>query len=194
MRSLSLAVIAVAVGVVACREVVTAPDSAVDPSLRNYSSAPSNPPPPDVDTSVAGQTGGTTFELRVRYFFNPAGNSGWIKFDSEIGDVTVDKNAQIRYSNGVFSGKGLVTVGDVVIDLTRVSQTSQFSSCKSWTNPPEPVTPTADTAPVGCFNVVIDGINGTPVYLTEGCPTDKSVYDPRRICYSREAPPADVIK
>ena len=186
MKRLSLALIVSAVSLVACKEMVTAPGASSDLSARYLVAAnPDNPPPPDVDTQSVGSSGGTTFTLNVRYFFNKVGSSGWIKFDSEAGDVSVDKNAQIRYSQGVFSGKGVVTVGTLAIDLSRVSQTSQFSSCESWSAPigtGDAVT-TADTAPVGCFNLVIGGASGSPdIYLTEGCPTSKDVYDPRKVC------------
>jgi hypothetical protein len=128
------------------------------------------------------------FTLNVRYFFNKVGNSGWLKFDSEEGSATVDKNAQIRYSQGAFTGKGFVTVGGTTLDLSRVSQSSQFSSCEVWSAPigtTDGVT-TADAAPVGCFNLVIPTVGGSDVFLTEKCTTTKGVYDPRAVCRSTD--------
>ena len=179
MKRLSLAVLVVAVGVAACSEAVMAPQATVDPSVKF---AVSNPPPPDVDTGAVGAGGGTTFTLQVRYFFNKVGNAGWIKFDSELGDVSVDKNAQIRYSNGVFSGKGIVSVAGQTIDLALVSQDSQFSSCEAWSAPTgTDVLP--DAAPVGCFNLIIGSIgNPDEFFLTEGCPTSPDAFDPRAVC------------
>ena len=186
MKRLSLALIVSAVTLAACKEMVTAPSSSANLSARYFATSPDNPPPPDVDTQAVGTSSGTSFTLNVRYFFNKPANSGWIKFDSEVGDVSVDKNAQIRYSGGVFSGKGIVTVGSLSIDLSRVSQTSQFSSCDPWSIIGPDASTTADTAPVGCFNLVIGGVNGSPdIYLTEGCPTNKDVYDPRPVCKTR---------
>ena len=191
MKRLSLALIVSAVSLVACKEMVTAPNSSADLSARYaFVGGGGNPPPPDVDTQAVGSSGGQTFTVGVRYFFNKPANSGWLKFDSEAGDVTVDKNAQVRYSQGVFSGKGIVTVstasGPASFDLSRVSQTSKFSSCESWSAPigtGDAVT-TSDTAPVGCFNLVIGGVSGSPdIYLTEKCGTTKEdIYDPRAVC------------
>ncbi|MEO5903984.1 MAG: hypothetical protein ABIQ55_08235, partial [Gemmatimonadaceae bacterium] len=111
MKRMPLVAVFAAVSLVACKEIVTAPPSSADLSTRYLGVGNSNPPPPDVDTQAVGTSGGTTFTLNVRYFFNKTGNSGWLKFESGIGDVTVDQNAQIKYSNGVFSGKGIITVG-----------------------------------------------------------------------------------
>lgn len=185
MKRLSLALVVTAVALAACKETVTAPASSADLSARYFAG---NPPPPDVDTQSVGSSGSTSFTLNVRYFFNKVGNSGWLKFDSDVGDVTVDKNAQVRYSNGIFSGKGVVTVGSLLIDLSHVSQTSKFASCEAWSTPvgTTDAAPTADTAPVGCFNLVIGGVNGSPdIFLTEKCTTNKDVYDPRGVCQTR---------
>lgn len=186
MKRVPLVAIVAAIGLVACKEIATAPSSTADLSTRFYSAASSNPPPPDVDTQAVGSSGGTTFTLNVRYFFNKPGNSGWLKFESNVPGATVDKNAQIRYSGGVFSGKGIVTVSGVTLDLTRVSQASQFSSCEAWgaRTGGSDVVKTGDTAPsVGCFNLVIGKVTGgSDVYLTEKCASTQGVYDPRAVC------------
>jgi hypothetical protein len=186
MRRTVLAVLSV-IGLAACQQMTTEPSANQTLSIR---SVVSNPPPPPIDSGSVGLDGSTntTFTLNITYFFNKTANTGWIKFDSELGDASVDKNAQIRYSSGLFSGKGTVTIGDVSIDLSRVSQASQFSSCEVWSTVvgTGDTTPTTnDTAPVGCFNIVINNADGTSTYLPEKCPTSKDVYDPRAVCNSR---------
>jgi len=185
MKRIVLAVVAV-VGLTACQQMITEPAANSGLSLRMVGD---NPPPPPIDSGSVGLADGstTTFTLSTRYFFNKTANSGWLKFDSELGDVSVDKNAQVRYSQGVFSGKGVITVGDVIIDLSRVSQTSQFSSCESWgtTVGTTDTTPTATAPLVGCFNLVIGDTEGSRIFLTEKCPTSKDIYDPRAVCKSR---------
>ncbi len=186
MKRVPLAAIFAAVSLVACKETFTAPSSSADPSVRYYGE---NPPPPDVDTQAVGSNGSGTFAftLNVRYFFNKPANSGWLKFDSEQGDATVDKNAQIRYSGGVFSGKGTVTSqSGVVLDLTQVRQTSRFSSCAPWTTiGTSGAATTSETAPIGCFNLVIGGVDGD-VYLTEKCTSNPDAGDPRDVCKLRQ--------
>ena len=175
MKRISLAVLVLGVTVAACNEIATSPET-VNPPL---SLAFSNPPPPDVDTMAAGSADGQTYStFRVRYFFNTVGNAGWLKFDSEVGDVSVDKNAQVRYSQGVFSGKGFVTIAEsptsqLVIDLSTVTQTSSFTSCSAPVIAPSA---TADTRPEGgCFTLSFSGVtrNGvatsSPFVLVPGC-------------------------
>lgn len=185
MRRTAFAVVAV-IALAACQQMTTEPAAAPDLSIR---SLVSNPPPPPIDSGSVGYSEGTntTFNLRVTYFFNKTANSGWLKFDSEMGDASVDKNAQVRFSSGQFSGKGTITIGDVSIDLTKVSQTSQFGSCESWGSiiGPDIPTSTTDSAPVGCFNLVIGDTAGSRILLTEKCPTIKDAYDPRAVCKSR---------
>ena len=158
MKRISLAVLVLGVTVAACSEVATSPETVTAPVSLAYS----NPPPPDVDTMAAGTADGQTyFTLQVRYFFNPVGNAGWLKFDSEDGDVSVDKNAQVRYSQDVFSGKGFLTLTEssgskLVIDLSTVEQTSTFTSCSAPETAP---TSTDDTRTEGgCFSVSFSGL------------------------------------
>ncbi len=185
MKRIALAVVAV-LSLAACQQTITEPTAATNLSIRMFGS---NPPPPPIDSGSVGYSEGTSttrFFLNVTYFFNKTANSGWLKFDSELGDATVDKNAQVRYSNGQFSGKGIITVGDVVIDLSKVSQTSRFSSCESWGTVvgTTDTAPTSDSAPIGCFNLVIGDVAGSRIFLTEKC-TANQIYDPREVCKSR---------
>src|SRR5688572_25050844 len=172
MKRISLAVLVLGVTVAACSEVATSPET-VNPPL----SFLSNPPPPDVDTMAAGTADGQMHTFRVRYFFNTVGNAGWLKFDSEQGDVSVDKNAQVRYSQGVFSGKGFLTLtdgaGELVVDLSTVSQTSSFTSCTVAETAPSA---TEDTRPEGgCFSLSFSGVTRndlptrSPFVLVPGC-------------------------
>jgi hypothetical protein len=184
MKRIALAVAAV-VTLAACQQMTTEPTAATNLSIRTLVS---NPPPPPIDSGSVGYSGSTNtnFFLNVTYFFNKTANSGWLKFDSEAGDATVDKNAQVRFSSGQFSGKGIITVGNVTIDLSRVSQSSRFASCAAWgTVVAGDAATTSDTAPVGCFNLVIGNADGTSTYLTEKCPISKDAYDPRAVCHTR---------
>lgn len=167
MKLLSLVVLTAAAGVIACNEVVTSPETSADLSPRL---GVSNPPPPDVDTSAAVVADGQVQVFQVRYFFNKTANAGWLKFDSEPGDVTVDKNAQIRYSNGVFSGKGIILVNGVAVDLAGVTQASRFGSCPSPVTGDEVTATVEEEAPPypGCFAVTIEDTAGNDLaYITE---------------------------
>ncbi len=183
MKGIKLTALTLALASAACQEATTAPQKSGVPEL-SYSF--DNPPPPPIDTgAVAIQEGETTFyTLQVRYFFNPAGNSGYLKFDrNQDGSTEIDKNAQVRYSQGVFSGKGLVTItesggSELVIDLSTVTGASNFSSCSA------PVTAPSATGDArqegGCFALTFSGAtrNGistsTPFVLVPGCRSDRA--------------------
>lgn len=182
MKGITLTALALALVSAACQEATTSPQIVGVPELR-YTD---NPPPPPIDTgAVAYQEGESTFyTLQVTYFFNPTGNAGYLKFDkNQEGFTEVDQNAQVRYSQDIFSGKGLVTIAEsggseLVIDLSTVTQASSFSSCSA---PAPAPTATADTRPEGgCFSLTFSGVtrNGfatSPFVLVPACADERGI-------------------
>lgn len=185
MKRTTLTALTLALVSAACQETTTPPQASGVPELRY---AYDNPPPPPIDTGAVGATqdaqAGIYNTLAVTYFFNPTGNAGYLKFDkNQEGSTEIDKNAQVRYSQGVFSGKGLLTLAEtptsqLVIDLATVRQTSSFSSCSAPVTAPSA---TADTRPEGgCFALSFSGVtrNGSaissPFVLIPGCRSTES--------------------
>lgn len=131
MRKLILAVAAMTAA--ACSD---SPSPAVmvagNPS-RDYV-APSNPPPPPLDSgSYSSSEYGTSSRINITYFLNRPGTHGWLTFQkSQEAGTLVDRNARISYSKGEVSGTGtlsyLVPQGRVSIDLASVSDRSTFAN------------------------------------------------------------------
>ncbi len=182
MKAITLTALTLALASAACQEATTSPQITGAPELQY---AFGNPPPPPIDTGAVGATQdapSTFYTLQVTYFFNPAGNAGYLKFDkSQDGSTDVDKNAQVRYSQGTFSGKGFVTIAEsggsqLVIDLSTVTPASSFSSCSA----PAAPSATADTRQEGgCFSLTFsgvtrDGIATSPFVLVPGCRTERT--------------------
>jgi hypothetical protein len=179
MKRTTLAVLTFVLVSAACQETTTSPQVSGVPELRY---AFDNAPPPPIDTGAVGASQdaqSTYYSLAVTYFFNPTGNAGYLKFDkNQEGSTEVDMNAQVRYSQGVFSGKGFVTLvesptSQLVIDLSTVTQASTFSSCAAPETAPSA---TADTRPEGgCFALSFRGVTrneastGVPFVLVPSC-------------------------
>ncbi|MEP6508865.1 MAG: hypothetical protein ABJC63_11620 [Gemmatimonadales bacterium] len=186
MKGITLTALTLALVSAACQEATTSPQISGVPDLR-YSF--DNAPPPPIDTGAVGASQdaqSTTYTFQVTYFFNPTGNAGYLKFDkNQDGSTEIDKNAQVNYSQGTFSGKGFVTIAEasgseLVIDLSTVTQaSSSFSSCSAPVITPSS---TADTRPEGgCFALTFSGVtrNGTatssPFVLVPGCRNERGI-------------------
>ena len=135
MKRFALTAVAALFSVVACQDMSTTPTVA-PPELgvaRGFGTAPSNPPPPPIDSGAVGiasesnENNETPVIFRVTYFFNKPENSGWLKFNKDEFDNTdIDNSAGIKFSSGVYTGKGVITIkaksglGNYVIDLSQV--------------------------------------------------------------------------
>ncbi len=177
----------------ACSNESTSPASAdLDPA---YAFFASNPPPPPIDTGTA-PTGSTQTSFAVKYFFNPVGSSGYLMFDkTQEGSTEIDKNAQVRFHNGTFSGKGSIgadTTGAVAGGLRLVNRASEnrglrhFAGCAPPGAEVEATAAPDDRPDSGCFSLTFDGatLDGVsiPFLLEPACRQD----DPRRICVRTE--------
>ncbi len=195
MRRLSAPALALLLGVAACSEVVTSPEQTGVRSP-SYGQGVDIPPPPPADFEALGEVvfgsseaagggefgtsalGPFQFELNVTYFFNRTGNSGWLKIKKEQDD-NVDGTGKVNYSQGVFSGSGVIDVtlssGLLTFDLANVSQASTFASCALSSPPPPESAPTAastEPRPEGtCFNVIVDDATYQP-FLPVGAPPE----------------------
>ncbi len=184
MKAITLTALTLALASAACQEATTSPQITGAPELQY---AFGNPPPPPIDTGAAGYSQdapATFYTLQVTYFFNPVGSAGYLKFDkNQEGSTEIDKNAQVRLSQGTFSGKGFVTLAasggsPLVIDLSTVTQGSSFSSCSTTETTP---TATEDTrSDGGCFALTFSGVTrngvstGSPFVLVPGCRTART--------------------
>lgn len=162
MNRTSLIPALIVIGLTACQEATTSP--ALSPEVRayRYDAAPSYPPPPPSDTGAAGTSSEAgTFSMNVTYMFNKPGNSGFLTFQKlQPEGVSVDPNARVRFSDGLFYGRGEVRIqtaaGLLTVDLANVVEggKSAFGTCE----PPIATGDGASTASqsVSCFNVVIE--------------------------------------
>jgi hypothetical protein len=177
--------ILVLVGVAACQELATEPQSGTGLMPRG---SLSNPPPPPIDTGASGsfspnqtfsvaQSGGFTpryvvtqtedfFTIPVRYFLNTEDTNGYLHFSNDTSaDVLSTANGSVKYQNGLLSGKGSVTLqmadgSTLVIDLSSIEQPpASFFGCST------PLTTAAaapqDTGGV-CFHLFFDRATLTP--------------------------------
>lgn len=205
MKGKRAVALALVVGMAGCSELATTPQQTVDlaPSYGRVD----NPPPPPADLEAVGTffpDGGSEtaslapnvvgnisgdFVLNVSYLFNKPGNSGWVHFDKQQDEnVNIPNGAQVKMSQDVFSGKGIVevTLGAslLIFDLASVLQApaSWFASCGPAA-PPAPSVANAVPRPEGgCFTLTfedatLDGVPGS-VLLQAQCTVD----DPRPIC------------
>lgn len=119
-----------------------------------------------------------SFTVRVIYLFNPEGLNGYLHFKSdEATDIKSDPSAMVKYHDGQFNGKGLVTVGTefgpLVIDLSSVNDAgSSFEGCAE--NIPSLLSAAAARPDSFCFevqfnNVTLDGNPVGPVSMNPGC-------------------------
>lgn len=183
MKGITLTALTLALVSAACQEATTSPQISGGPELR-YST--DNPPPPPIDTGAVAYEEGTStyYTLQVTYFFNPVGNAGFLKFDkNQDGSTEIDRNAQVRYSQGTFSGMGFVSIAEpsgseLVIDLSTVTQESSFSSCSATEPAP---TATTDTRPEGgCFALTFSGVTrdgittSSPFVLVPACQSERT--------------------
>jgi hypothetical protein len=141
MRVAALTVAASLFAVLACQDLSTTPANSdlVPQSEGTYSG--DNPPPPPIDSGAVGI-------------------SGWLKFDKdEFDNTSVDNSAAIRYSAGVYSGRGTIRInstgGTYVIDLSKVNYTDgavSFSDCAV-----ETTSFTTDGRVGTCYDAVLTG-------------------------------------
>ena len=165
MRVAALTVAASLFAVLACQDLSTTPANShlVPQSEGTYSG--DNPPPPPIDSGAVGiadsEASDPTFaNFNVTYMFNKVENSGWLKFDKdEFDNTSVDNSAAIRYSAGVYSGRGTIRInstgGTYVIDLSKVNYTDgavSFSDCAV-----ETTSFTTDGRVGTCYDAVLTG-------------------------------------
>jgi len=154
--------------VAACQELSTTPvstdDLAVSPGITCCETAPSNPPPPPIDSGAVGvaqdQATNTSepVTLLVTYFLNKPENSGWLKFNKDQFDNTdIDNSAGIKLQAGVYSGRGFLKItadaGFFVFDLSKqdFGRGVLFNECTT------PTASTTDGTAPGCFALTLTG-------------------------------------
>ena len=117
----TIASLLVVLCVTACSDAsVTAPQRSIS-SIGTSSHEFGDPPPPPVG-EIGTSSSFYGASVQSTYFFNPAGNNGWISFSQQqAAGVTVTSNARIEYHRGQVSGKGTISVdvpgGVVTINL-----------------------------------------------------------------------------
>ena len=159
MKHAPLAVLALALGIAACNEIATSPQTQSGSDIvARYRL--SNPPPPPIDTGATGYfspNGSTTnlmtsrapsltvsvsglggpsfalspfyFDIPVTYFLNKTDNAGFLHFGGNA------RGGDVKYKKGNLSGKGILSLetggGVLTIDLSSLQQPPSFFGCGS---------------------------------------------------------------